>query len=234
MYHKYRADYPPDAIATLIARANLDQQQDVADLGSGTGILTRHLLARARIVYAVEPAEDMRRAAEENFAGETNFRSVAGMAEATSLPAQCADVITCGNSFHYFDPDRTRSEVARILRPNGRVIILFHDEPPEPDAFMRDYASFLRRHTPPNLTSVHSADSHKARVSQFFDGRCITTDSGEDEESLSWERLSGRYLSSSLANDAALGELRVLFDRHQRNGLVPLRLTWTCIACDSF
>ena len=234
MYHKYRADYSPDAIAALVARASLDGRQDVADLGSGTGILTRHLLSRSWVVYAVEPAEDMRRLAEENFARQTNFRSVSGTAEETSLPARCVDAVTCGNSFHYFDPDGTRGEIARILRPNGRVVLLFHDVPAEPDAFMRDYASFLQRHTPAKLAAVHSADDHKARMARFFGERTITADSGEDIEPLTWDRLRGRYLSSSLADETALDELRALFEQHQRDGFVPLRLSWMCIACDSF
>lgn len=229
MYHKYRADYAPDAIATLIARTRLTREDDVADLGAGTGILTRHLVPRARRVYAIEPADDMRAVAEDS--GAT---LIAGTAEATTLADRSVDVVVSGNAFHYFDPDRARDEVARILRPNGRVAILFHDAPLDPDDFMRDYASFLQRHTPPQLTSVHSADDHQTRIARFFRDRPTLTDHGEQEELLTCDRLRGRYLSSSLADENALPELRALFDRYQRDNVVSLRLTWTCISCDSF
>jgi len=229
VYHKYRGDYSRDAIAMLFARIHLTRDDDVADLGAGTGILTRHLVGRARRVYAVEPASDMRRAAE---GGGATF--VAGTAEETTLADRSVDVVTCGNSFHYFDPDRARDEVARILRPRGRVAILFSDMPLDPDDFVRDYASFLQRHTPPQLTSVHSADDHKTRIARFFADRRTKIDGGDKNELLTWDQLRGRYLSSSLADENALDELRALFDRYERDNVVTLQLTWTCIACDSF
>ena len=230
MYHKYRADYADDAIATLLARTRLTRDDDVADLGAGTGILTRHLVAHARRVFAIEPADDMRRFGAENVAATF----VDGTAESTTLPDRSVDVVTCGNSFHYFDPDRARDEVARILGPAGRVAILFHDAPLDPDDFMHDYASFLQRHTPPQLASVHSADDHKTRIAQFFGDRATTVDGGEQHDLLTFDQLRGRYLSSSLADENALDELRAIFDRYERDNVVPLELTWTCIACDSF
>ena len=229
MYHKYRADYSADAIATLVSRTRLTREDDVADLGAGTGILTRHLVERARHVYAIEPADDMRRAAE---GGGATW--IAGTAEATTLADRSVDVVTCGNSFHYFDPDRARDEVARILRPNGRVAILFHDVPLDPDDFMREYASFLQSHTPRQLASVHSAGDHKSRVARFFENRNTIIDNGEQNELLTWDHLRGRYLSSSLADENALDDLRTLFDRYERDNVVTLQLTWTCISCDSF
>jgi len=248
VYHKYRGDYSRDAIAALLMRTRLTRDDDVADLGAGTGILTRHLVGRARRVYAVEPASDMRRAAE---GGGATW--ITGTAEETTLADRSVDVVTCGNSFHYFDPERARDEVTRILRPPGRVAILFSDMPLDPDDFVRDYSSFLQRHTPPQLTSVHSADDHKTRIVRFFDVGAaalsgtatagaavatttsrITIDRGAHDELLTWDQLRGRYLSSSLADENALDELRALFDRYERDNVVTLRLTWTCIACDSF
>ncbi|MGZ7080538.1 MAG: class I SAM-dependent methyltransferase, partial [Thermoanaerobaculia bacterium] len=64
LYDRYRAAYPSEAIDTLVARAGLTGHQVVADLGSGTGLLTRPLLPHVSIVYAVEPADDMRSVAE--------------------------------------------------------------------------------------------------------------------------------------------------------------------------
>jgi len=99
---------------------------------------------------------------------------------------------------------------------------------------MRDYASFLQRHTPAQLTSVHSADDHRNRIARFLGDRATVTDHGIQDELLTWDRLRGRYLSSSLAGEDALDELRALFDRYESDNVVPLRLTWTCISCDSF
>ena len=83
-YVRYRPSYPPAAIELLQRRCGLHRDAVVADLGSGTGILTRLLLPCAAQVLAVEPNAPMRAAAEAALAGESRFVSVAGTAEATT------------------------------------------------------------------------------------------------------------------------------------------------------
>ena len=226
-YAKYRSDYPDEAIRVLIDRAGLTGDQVVVDLGSGTGLLTRRLFPHASLVYAVEPADDMRRAAETAFAGEPKFRSVAGTAETTGLPDRCADAIVSGNAFHYFDPARARVEAFRILRPGGRVALLFHDAPRQPNDFTNEYLAFLARIAPPALRSVHSSADHEMRLSTFFAGRTVTRDEGEQNDPLTWECLRGLFLSSSLADEAAIPELRKIHDRHAP---VAVTLGWCCVA----
>jgi SAM-dependent methyltransferase len=236
-YAKYRTDYPPEAIELVVARAGLSGEQVVVDLGSGTGILARQLLPHARLVYAVEPAEDMRLAAEAALGNDARFRSVAGTAERTGLPDALADAITCGNSFHYFDPERARGEVERVLRPEGHVVVIFHDTPVDPPAFTRDYLMFLESATPPELTSAHSPTDHERRLAAFFGGRTTTRDTGEQDNRLSWDQLRGRFSSTSIAPppeastyEPTFLQLRELFDRHQENGFVTLTLAWICVS----
>jgi len=208
-YARYRSDYTPEAVAALVRHTGLTTACTVADLGSGTGILTRHLLAHAREVFAVEPAEDMRAIAEESIR-DPRFHSVAGTGEATTLGDQSIDVITCGNSFHYFDPERAREEAKRILRESGRIALLFHDAPPEPEGFTRDYLAFLRSMTPKRLESTHATASHEERMERFF-GRAVMRESGMQSESLGWDEVLGRYLSSSMASGKT-ASLRQLFE----------------------
>jgi len=236
-YVKHRADYPREAIECVIARARLDGRQVVADLGAGTGLLTRHLLENARLVYAVEPAEDMRAAAEESLGSSARFRSVAGTAEETGLEDASIDVIACGNAFHYFDPARARKEADRILRANGRVVLLFHDWPAAPKGFTESYLSFLQSATPAHLASAHSPEEHEQRVAKFFAARDVAQDAGEQEERLSWDAIEGRFLSSSIAPErgdaryeSTLRELRDLFVRHSHRGAVTLALRWRCVS----
>jgi ubiquinone/menaquinone biosynthesis C-methylase UbiE len=239
-YQKYRPDYPPEAIELLIARAGLTGEQVVADLGSGTGLLTRHLLDHARRVYAVEPAEDMRRAAEAALGADSRFQSIDGTAERTGLPSDSADAITCGNSFHYFDPERVRGEVRRVLRSSGRVVLIFHDAPPDPGPFMQEYLELLASSTPSDLTSVHSPDDFERRFLSFFAGRETLREGGEQNERLTWEELRGRFRSSSIAPDptdlryeSVMNELLHLFERHQDQSLVRYRLGWTVVNTES-
>jgi ubiquinone/menaquinone biosynthesis C-methylase UbiE len=237
-YERNRVDSPQEAIERVIAHAALSGHEVVADLGSGTGLLSRRLLPHVALLHAVEPDDAMRRVAEAALAREPKFRSVAGTAEETRLPAQSVDVITCGNSFHYFDPQRAGSEALRILRPHGRAVLLSHDAPETPNAFMADYLRFLKEKTRPALASVHSPADHLRRVSLFFGERQTTTDSGEQSESLTWDALRGRFLSSSIAPrphdpayESALRELEAIFERHQRDGHIAYELLWTCRSC---
>jgi SAM-dependent methyltransferase len=236
-YETYRADYPPEAIAAVVARAGLTGEQIVADLGSGTGLLTRHLLRHASLVHAVEPDTAMRQAAERALGREPGFQSVAGSAEETGLPERSIDVLTCGNSFHYFDVHRAAVETRRILRPGGRAVLLFHDAPDVPNAFMTNYLAFLRGWTVPALRSTHAPDDHLRRAALFLGADDLVTDRGIQQERVSEEILRGRFLSSSIAPrpgeptyEPAVAALEALFVRHQEGGSVPYELAWTCLS----
>jgi ubiquinone/menaquinone biosynthesis C-methylase UbiE len=117
----------------------------VADLGSGTGISTEPFLRLGCTVHAVEPNDAMRAAAEELLSGHPELRSVAGTAEATTLPGRSVDLVAAGQAFHWFRPDFARAEIARILRPGGRVA-LFWNRRREDTAFGEAYEALLRRY----------------------------------------------------------------------------------------
>lgn len=181
----------------------------------------------------------MRRAAEDALGDHPAFHSVAGTAEAASLATDSVDVVTSGNAFHYFDPERTRHEVDRILRSGGRAVLLFHDWPHSPQGFIRDYQEFLGRITPPELRAIHLEDDFAERLERFFDGRYPLRDEGEHVELLSWQRLAGRFASTSIApaesdaaHEAIYTELRQLYERHQQAGAVAFVLRWICVSVD--
>jgi ubiquinone/menaquinone biosynthesis C-methylase UbiE len=118
-YVKYRPGYPPAILDLLRDKCGLTSASTVADIGSGTGILTGLLLKSGARVFGVEPNPDMRAAGERLLAGQANFTSLAGTAEATTLPAQSVGIITAGQAFHWFDREPTRREFQRILQPGG-------------------------------------------------------------------------------------------------------------------
>src|SRR5690349_23790253 len=90
-YVKYRPSYPPALRDALQHDVGIGASAVVADVGSGTGISTDLLRQIGCTVYAVEPNADMRRAAEERFAGDAQVHSISGRAEATSLPDASVD-----------------------------------------------------------------------------------------------------------------------------------------------
>ena len=100
-YAKYRPGYPDEMLQYF--RDLVTPPATVADIGSGTGILTRQLLNSGYELYAVEPNEAMRREAERTLSGHPGFRSMDGTAEATTLADRSVDLITCAQAFHWFD-----------------------------------------------------------------------------------------------------------------------------------
>jgi SAM-dependent methyltransferase len=121
-YAASRPDYPRALVAAL-ARPG----RRVVDLGAGTGLLTRALLEAGCEVVAVEPNEAMRAACDAALGGQARYRSVAGTAEATTLPAASADLVTAAQAFHWFQVDAARAECLRILGPGGEVALAWND-----------------------------------------------------------------------------------------------------------
>ena len=95
-YAAHRPDYAGKAIHALVELTRLDSTWVVADIGSGTGNLSRHLVGRTRRVFAVEPNDAMRHQAEHLLGGSTSFKSIRGTAEQTTLPDHIVDLITVG------------------------------------------------------------------------------------------------------------------------------------------
>lgn len=88
IYDKYRPSYPHALFTYLCSEAGMNASTVVADIGSGTGILSKELLDICNLVYAVEPNNDMRKIAELNLSYRDNFVSINATAEATTLTVE--------------------------------------------------------------------------------------------------------------------------------------------------
>jgi SAM-dependent methyltransferase len=138
-YAKYRPSYPEDAIATILEGLSERSQLIAADIGAGTGISSRLLAQRGVRVIAIEPNTAMREAAEPHALLE--FRD--GSAEATNLPDYSVDLVTCFQAFHWFDPEPTLSEFHRILKPSGRLAIVWNDRDKQ-DELTQGYTQLVK------------------------------------------------------------------------------------------
>lgn len=118
-YERGRPGYPEAAVRWLAG----DETREVVDLGAGTGKLTRALIALGHLVTAVEPLAEMRAELEAALPGVSAH---AGSAEAIPLPKSSADVVTCAQAFHWFDHARALPEIARVLRRNGRLALVWN------------------------------------------------------------------------------------------------------------
>ena len=126
-YVKARPGYPAEVIDVLRTNCGLTADSVVADIGCGTGILSRMLCEHAHTVYGVEPNDAMRATAQELLANRPNFSVVNAAAENTTLPATSIDLITVAQAFHWFDQKEARHEFMRILKPNGFTALIWND-----------------------------------------------------------------------------------------------------------
>jgi ubiquinone/menaquinone biosynthesis C-methylase UbiE len=125
-YVRYRPSYPREAIDLIIDEFKVGTDTVVADIGSGTGIFSRLLAGHVSTIYCVEPNPKMREAAESGLNDIPSFRSVDGSAESTNLHSHSVDLITVAQAFHWFDRNKARIEFRRILKPGGKVLIIWN------------------------------------------------------------------------------------------------------------
>jgi SAM-dependent methyltransferase len=221
-YVRYRPSYPAGVISLLAERCGLGPGSIVADLGSGTGILTALLLDVAGTVYAVEPNAPMREAAEAGLSGRRGFRSLSGTAEATGLPAASIDLVTAAQAFHWFDVARARKEVTRILRPGGWAALVWNERPLEAGPFLSEYEALLRRYVP-EYDRITRSRADEEKIREFFGGDFEAATFPNSQE-LDYAGLKGRLMSSSYApqpdtdaHEPMLRDLESLFERHRRD-----------------
>src|SRR5215472_11019517 len=100
-YTKYRPSYPQQVLQLLSNECGLTADSVIADVGSGTGIMTRLFLENGNQVFAVEPNREMRHEAERNLASYARFTSVDATAEVTTLPDASADFVVAAQAFHW-------------------------------------------------------------------------------------------------------------------------------------
>jgi SAM-dependent methyltransferase len=118
-YERGRPGYPEEAVRWLVGETPCD----VVDLGAGTGKLTRQLVAAGHRVTAIEPLPEMLELLPANAPGAF---AVLGNAEVIPLPDAYADVVTAAQAFHWFDHAVALPEIARVLRPSGRLALVWN------------------------------------------------------------------------------------------------------------
>jgi SAM-dependent methyltransferase len=128
VYERARPEYPPEAVAWLVSRLGLGAGRVVVDVAAGTGKLMRLLVPSKARVVAVEPLAEMRAQLEEAVPG---VEALEGTAEALPLADDLADAITVAAAFHWFRRDEALAEFARVLRPGGRLAIVYNLRDPE-------------------------------------------------------------------------------------------------------
>jgi SAM-dependent methyltransferase len=225
-YVRHRPDYPPALLAWLRREHGVTPDWKVADVGAGTGISSKLFLDAGHAVTAVEPNAAMREAAVAWLGGQPRFRAVDGRADATGLPDASVDLVTVAQAFHWFDPEATRREFARILRPDGLAAIFWNSRRLIGTPFLEGYEALLKRHGT-DYTSVAERYADDDSMRAWFGAGWRGTARFEYKQLLDYDGLRGRLMSSSYVpkpghaqHAPMLAALRELFDRCQQDGRI--------------
>ncbi len=153
-YVKYRPSYPTSAIDIILEGLNTNSRIVAADIGAGTGISSRILAERGVNVIAIEPNAVMRESAASHPLVE--FRD--GTAEFIQLVDKSVDLVTCFQAFHWFNPEPALSELRRILKPTGRLAVVWNNRDKD-DVFTSEYSRLVRE-----ASNNHPAESRMQLV----------------------------------------------------------------------
>lgn len=225
-YIKYRPSYPLAILALLRDECGLTPDSVIADVGSGTGILTRLFLENGNRVFGIEPNDAMRAAGEALLRGYECFTSVAAQAEATTLPEASVELVVAGQAFHWFDHATARHEFARILKPGGWLGLVWNNRRTTGTPFLEGYEALLDEYSL-DYGEVTHKEQGLEQLQRFFHPNPCYLATFENVQRFDFEGLRGRLLSSSYAPEVGhpnhapmLAALRALFDAHQVEGTV--------------
>ncbi len=233
VYSKARPSYPDALFSFLLCERVINIETVSADIGSGTGIFTIALSQFVNSVFAVEPNNDMRFIAEEKYKTIANITSINATAENTSLSDHSIDLVTVAQAFHWFDRGMFKDECKRILKPNGKVVLVWNDRDIESE-IIKDNFMVNKKYCKDFKGSSNGIDFSKDSFSDFFN---------EDFEMVEFcnnlvytrEDFVARNLSSSYApkeNDLTYDEyiksIKEVFDKHQTNGTVKYPYITRC------
>ena len=235
-YAKSRPGYPSELLRVLAEEVGLTPASIVADVGSGTGILSELLLRNGNEVFAIEPNARMRQIAERALGAWPKFYSIDAAAEGTTLPDKCVDGVTVAQAFHWFDQEWAVCEFRRILRPGGFVALIWNARKTDASPFMIEYERIVKEFgsdfarsgrelvAPQRLRELLGADMRTRTLANFQD--------------LDWSGLCGRVLSasympmpSSPQYQPMMKRLEEIFARCQINGLVRLEYDTEIYLC---
>jgi len=191
-YANARPGYPDAALDYI--KSLVPPNAVFADIGAGTGKFTELLARSGYSVHAVEPNADMREQLAVTLAAYKNVSIINAPAEATTLPDNSIDVVTCAQALHWFELDAFRAECRRIGKPGVTVIAVYNNTPggssakhgklstemfftnptlrefPNPIFYTREsWQQYMTSHSHDPLPSDPNYAAHIAEINAIFD-----------------------------------------------------------------
>jgi SAM-dependent methyltransferase len=223
-YSKYRPSYPDEFIDYLHYSVGIGKSSAVADIGAGTGILTRLISPISGRVLAVEPNESMRNAGIKYCEDLANVDFFDGCAENTGLNEYSLDFITVAQAFHWFDKEKAKAEFRRILKPEGKVILVWNSRVSDNEMVIEN-ESILRRLCKDFTGFSGGPGSGDESISAFFSDNGYEERESRNDRVLSLEEFIGGSLSASYSPkrddpnyDDFVESLKMLFSKYNVDG----------------
>lgn len=214
-YAKYRPSYPSSVIDRIITELDNLSSVVAADVGAGTGISSHLLADRGIKVFAIEPNAAMRKVAQEH----PLIEFYDGEAENTKLSDDSVDLITCFQAFHWFDPKSTLKEFSRILKPQGKIALVWNDRDVDgEDEFTREHDRIITKAS--NNSPIHSRLDGKSnlQISSLFSNvkHCsFSYHKAYDRESLIGLAMSASYMPQiGTAHRQLVNDLTNLYQKY--------------------
>ncbi|MFT3742756.1 MAG: class I SAM-dependent methyltransferase [Pyrinomonadaceae bacterium] len=224
-YVKYRPHYPGEIIEYLYETCGLSAQDIIADIGCGTGISSKLFLENGNRVIGVEPNAAMREAADEYLAGFPKFELVDGTSAETSLTDKSVDLIVAAQAFHWFEPEKTRFEFHRILKPGGHIVLIWNERQLDTTPFLVGYEALLIKYAY-DYGNVRHENIAADQLRDFFRSE-YTAATFANFQDFDFDGIKGRLLSSSYMPSESdtvfpqmIKELQALFAKHAENGRI--------------
>ena len=228
IYAKSRPKYAAELLAYLEDTLKVRKGSIFADIGSGTGIFSEQLLNCGYRVFAVEPNADMRKKAEERLSNNNGFISVDGTDRNTNLPSESVDFITAAQAFHWFDAESFKMECKRILKPKGRVIIVYNSRDENAEC-TRALAALRYMYNSEFCGFSNGISDEKCQA--FFSGGCEIF-KADNSQCYDRQGYINRVLSSSYSLKEGeeqytdyIKEINQLFDMFSIDGLITVPLS---------
>jgi SAM-dependent methyltransferase len=139
------------------------------------------------------------------------------------------DLITAGQAFHWFDPGAARTEFARVLKPGGKVVLVWNDRRKHGRPFLEAYEKLLQTYATDYAEVEHGREGSLEKIRSFFAPNPIRTSTFDNGQVLDYDGLRGRLRSSSYipaeeqpGHREMINELERIFRDHQDKGQVVL------------
>lgn len=224
-YSKYRPTYPTELFDFLSLEYDM-KNKVIVELGAGTGKFSKIASSYCNKIYYVEPNVDMINKGKEYCNECNNIVYINKSAEFTELPENSADIIFAVQSFHWFDKQKLKQEVSKILKPNGNFAIVWNDWEDENNKFSIDYFKYISSWNT-KLTGKKYQHKNEDDRKNFFKNGEYKTYTFIHSKNYTLEMLIGLSKSLSYApkeNSEFYNEfidgITSIFDKYKNDGVV--------------